>query len=58
MAGSNFMIIYADGTGSNVTLSPRLASGNVQPTYNSAANMTLLAGSGISNGVMTANILC
>jgi len=58
MAGSNFMIIYADNTGSNVTLSPRLSSGNVQPTYNSAAKMTLLAGSGISNGVMTANILC
>jgi hypothetical protein len=59
MSGANFFIIYTDSSGSNVTLSPRLSSGgHNMPTYNSAANMALLAGSGVSNGVMTANIRC
>jgi Cytochrome domain of cellobiose dehydrogenase len=58
MAGANYFIIYTDSAGTNVTLSPRLSSGNVMPSYNSAVQVTLLAGSGISDGVMTANIKC
>jgi hypothetical protein len=58
MAGANYFIIYTDSTGTNITLSPRLGSGHIMPTYNSAAQMTLLAGSGVSNGIMTANIKC
>ncbi|MCJ1351386.1 MAG: hypothetical protein MMC33_001370 [Icmadophila ericetorum] len=58
MAGANIMIIYADESGTNVTLSPRLGLGQFMPNYNSAAQVTLLAGSGISNGIMTANVRC
>ncbi len=55
MAGAKIFVMYADGTG-NVTISPRSGIGHVMPLYNPAAQVTLLAGSGISNGVMTANV--
>ena len=60
MRGSNIFIIYADETGKNVTLSPRLGQGNNQPNYDSstAAQVSLLDGSGIANGLMTANVRC
>jgi hypothetical protein len=58
MTGANIFVIYASSSGTNVTLSPRTGSGHVQPTYNSDTQVTLLEGSGISNGVMTANIKC
>lgn len=58
MAGSQIFIIYTDSTLKNVTLSPRLGTGHSMPNYNSAAKVELLAGSGVSNGVMTANIKC
>lgn len=55
MAGATIFVMYADGTG-NVTISPRTGVGHVMPLFNPAAQVTLLAGSGISNGVMTANV--
>lgn len=58
MAGGNMFIIYADSTGNNVTLSPRASTGEVEPTAASSSTVTLLEGSGISNSVMTANVLC
>ena len=59
MSGANFFIVYASSGGTNVTLSPRSAAGgHNMPTYNSAAQVTLLEGSGIKDGVMTANIKC
>jgi len=58
MKGANIFIIYGDSAGQNITLSPRLGAGNFQPDYNSAAQVSLLDGSGIANGVMTANIRC
>ncbi len=57
MKGSNIFMIYANSAGTNVTLSSRLGIGNQEPYYG-AANVTLLAGSGISNDVMTANVRC
>lgn len=59
MAGTNMFIMYADGTG-NVTVSSRQGKGNVAPTYSAstASDLQLLAGSGVSNGTMVANILC
>lgn len=58
MAGANMFVMYASGS-NNVTLSPRLGRGEFEPEVNSAAQITLLEGSGISpNGVMTANIRC
>ncbi|MCJ1415252.1 hypothetical protein MMC32_001584 [Xylographa parallela] len=56
MKGANIFIIYANSDGQNITLSPRLGAGNFQPDYNSAAQVSLLEGSGIANGLMTANI--
>ena len=58
MPGANIFMVYADTDSQNVTLSPRLTSGYVMPTYNSAAQVTLLSGSGIANGTMTANVRC
>lgn len=58
MAGSHIFIIYTDSAGTNVTLSPRTASGESQPSFDSSAQAVLTEGSGVSNGVMTANIKC
>ncbi|MCJ1306759.1 hypothetical protein MMC25_000402 [Agyrium rufum] len=58
MKGSNIFIIYSDADNGNVTLSPRLGVGEVMPLYNSAAQVALIDGSGIVNGVMTANVRC
>ncbi|QDS73760.1 hypothetical protein FKW77_005149 [Venturia effusa] len=58
MSGAKMFIIYANAAGTNVTLSPRTGSGHSQPSFDSSAQVTLLEGSGISNGVMTANIKC
>jgi len=58
MNNANYFIIYPSSSGNNITLSPRLARSHNTPTYNSATQATLLAGSGVLNGVMTANIKC
>ncbi|KAF2032415.1 hypothetical protein EK21DRAFT_110087 [Setomelanomma holmii] len=58
MSGSNMFIVYTNSAGSNVTLSPRTASGHNMPTSNNNAQVTLLEGSGVSNGIMTANVKC
>lgn len=58
MSGSNIFIVYADASGSNVTLSPRLGHGNFQPDYDGSTQLSLLGGSGIANGQMTANVRC
>lgn len=58
MAGSNMFIVYADASGSNVTLSPRLSKGEVMPNYDPNSRLFLLDGSGIANNVMTANVRC
>ena len=58
MTGANIFVIYADGSGTNVTLSPRLGKGHFQPLFNSEAQVFLLEGSGIANGQMTANVRC
>lgn len=57
MSNANIFMVYQDGKG-NVTLSPRHASGEFMPQYDSAIDAELLSGSGVSNGVMTANIRC
>jgi hypothetical protein len=58
MAGSNMFLVYTSANGNNVTLSPRTASGYVPPDLNSEAQVTLLEGSGVANGIMTANVKC
>ncbi|TVY23976.1 hypothetical protein LHYA1_G008025, partial [Lachnellula hyalina] len=56
MTGANIFMIYANAAGTNVTLSPRNGIGEKPPTTDSTASVTLLDGSGISNGTMTANV--
>jgi hypothetical protein len=58
MSNAHMFVMYSSADGNNVTLSPRTTSGHVMPTHNTAATFTLLEGSGISNGKMTANVRC
>ncbi|KAJ5907367.1 Alpha/beta hydrolase fold-3 [Penicillium taxi] len=56
MAGANIFVVY--DAGKDVTVSPRSGVGHIQPLYNAAAQVTVLNGSGLHNGIMTANIKC
>lgn len=58
MAGSNIFVVYTSADGQNVTVSPRLGVGHVEPEHNSEAQITILGGSGVENGMMTANVKC
>jgi len=58
MSGSNMFIMYQSADGSNVTVSPRSASGHNQPQLDSSADISLLEGSGVEGDTMTANIRC
>ncbi|KAJ8116203.1 hypothetical protein OPT61_g2317 [Boeremia exigua] len=57
MMSSDVFIMYTDGNG-NVTLSPRSSRGQVQPQFDENLDVELLSGSGVENGVMTANFRC
>ena len=58
MSNANMFLMYSSADGRNVSLSPRSTSGHVMPTHNDAADVSLLEGSGISNGRMVANVRC
>ncbi|KAF3491094.1 uncharacterized protein GIQ15_00611 [Arthroderma uncinatum] len=58
MAGSNIFMLYSAATGSNVTLSPRAGLGEFMPEHNPRTKVTLLSGSGITEGRMVANVRC
>ncbi|PNS18365.1 Cytochrome b561 and DOMON domain-containing protein [Sphaceloma murrayae] len=58
MAGSNIFVLYTNGGGTNVTLSPRLGQGHFEPQFNGDAQVTLLEGSGVANDMLTANVRC
>ncbi|KAK4904464.1 hypothetical protein LTR49_026095 [Elasticomyces elasticus] len=58
MSGSNIFIMYTSADGTNVTVSPRLGVGNQQPQQDTTAQIAVLEGSGVHNGVMTANVRC
>lgn len=57
MSDADVFIIYTDGTG-NVTLSPRIAVGETSPQQTTRNDLTLLAGSGVIDGQMVANVKC
>ncbi|KAL4993323.1 hypothetical protein BDV10DRAFT_199707 [Aspergillus recurvatus] len=57
MAGADIFVLYSSSS-DNVTISPRLGTGHVPPRYNRDAHLSLLGGSGVQNGVMTANVRC
>lgn len=56
MRGSNMFVVYASGN--NVTVSPRSGVGHSQPLYNKVANISVMNGSGVHGGVITANVRC
>lgn len=58
MSGSNIFVMYTSARERGVTVSPRLAQGYVEPRYNADARIELLEGSGVSDGIMTANVKC
>lgn len=58
MAGSNIFMVYSAATPSNVTLSARAGLGEFMPEHNSRTQVTLLNGSGITEGRMVANVRC
>lgn len=58
MQGANIFVVYSSADGQNVTVSPRLGVEHVEPKFNPQARFSVLDGSGIHNGVMTANIRC
>lgn len=58
MQGANIFVLYSSADGRNVTVSPRLGVEHVEPLFNPQARLSLLDGSGIEDGVMTANIRC
>ncbi|KAL2869423.1 cytochrome and DOMON domain-containing protein [Aspergillus lucknowensis] len=57
MAGADIFVLYS-ASSQNVTISPRSGVGHVQPEYNPQAEVSLLEGTGIEDGVMTANVRC
>ncbi|RAL11630.1 cytochrome and DOMON domain-containing protein [Aspergillus homomorphus CBS 101889] len=57
MTDGNLFIIYS-APDNNITLSTRRATGHVQPQYDSSMHAYLEEGSGIYDGIMTANIRC
>ena len=56
MAGANMFVAYTSGD--NVTVSPRSGAGEIEPLYNKDAQITILNGSGVHDGVITANVRC
>ncbi|PSN74258.1 CBD9-like protein [Corynespora cassiicola Philippines] len=58
MAGSHYFVLYTSADGNNITVSPRLADGQVPPNFTPETQLEILEGSGVANGKMTANIKC
>lgn len=58
MQGANIFVVYASADNKNVTVSPRLGVEHVEPLHNPQASISVLEGSGISNGTITANVRC
>ncbi|KXT07496.1 hypothetical protein AC578_484 [Pseudocercospora eumusae] len=58
MSGSNIFVMYTSADGKNVTVSPRLGTGHVEPQHDTDAQVELLEGSGVANGKMIANVRC
>lgn len=58
MTGANIFVMYTSSNGENVTVSPRLGTGYTEPQHTTDTDLELLEGSGVSDGVMTANVRC
>lgn len=49
MAGSLILLVYSSSTGTNLTLSPRIASGHSEPVYTPDIKVEALEGTGLVN---------
>ncbi|ESZ98460.1 hypothetical protein SBOR_1122 [Sclerotinia borealis F-4128] len=58
MKNSLMFMMYADSTGNNVTLSPRIASGESEPLHTKDIVVEPMAGTGITNDTFTWNGKC
>ncbi|KAJ5587478.1 uncharacterized protein N7459_003243 [Penicillium hispanicum] len=58
MKNSLMFIVYANAKGDNITVSPRLSSGEQEPRYSSSIAFDILEGTGIANNSMTLNARC
>lgn len=58
MRGANIFVVYTSESGNNITVSPRLGEGHFEPLYNPNARISVLNDSGVSNGIITANVRC
>ncbi|OCL01745.1 iron reductase domain protein [Glonium stellatum] len=58
MAGSLMFIMYSSANGLNVTLSPRIATGNTEPTFAKEIQVEALPGTTINNQSFVLNAVC
>ncbi|KIX04546.1 uncharacterized protein Z518_05416 [Rhinocladiella mackenziei CBS 650.93] len=58
MDGALMFVTYANDDGNNITLSPRLGTGHVEPKYTSDVKVDVLNGSGIIDGTFVVNAKC
>jgi hypothetical protein len=58
MPGSLVLMIYRNRAGNNVTISPRVAYGNYEPTYYPEPKFEVLSGTGIVNDTMFFSARC
>ncbi|RDA91767.1 hypothetical protein CP533_4766 [Ophiocordyceps camponoti-saundersi (nom. inval.)] len=58
MRDADMFVVYASGSNDNVTLSTRRGTGHQPPQYAARTDVELVDGSGISDGLMTANVRC
>ncbi|PYH85570.1 CBD9-like protein [Aspergillus uvarum CBS 121591] len=58
MAGANIFVVYTSASGTNLTLSPRLGRGHIEPQYTDLANATLLPSSSVTDDTIEATIRC
>lgn len=58
MKDAFMFVIYTNGDGKNITISPRVADGNSEPSIDSTKNVTLVKGSAIKNGRYVARWDC
>lgn len=58
MVDSLIFMAYSDSSGKNITLSPRLSHGNVEPSYTKNISVEVLPGTQIADGNYTINAMC
>lgn len=58
MQNSLMFVAYASQDGKNVTISPRLGTGHVEPQHTTDVTVSTFAGTGLQDGVYTINAMC